>query len=98
MEERLFPVCTDILQGDVAEYIPYVFQILAQLLEAHAALSTERALPNAYASLLPPLLMPALWEKKSHVPALVRLIKAYLLQAPMSVSYTHLTLPTKRIV
>ena len=83
MEERLFPVCTDILQGDVAEYIPYVFQILAQLLEAHAALSTERALPNAYASLLPPLLMPALWEKKSHVPALVRLIKAYLLQAPM---------------
>ena len=90
MEERLFPVCTDILQGDVAEYIPYVFQILAQLLEAHAALSSERALPNAYASLLPPLLMPALWEKKSHVPALVRLIKAYLLQAPMYLSLIHI--------
>ena len=82
MEERLFPVCTEILQADVAEYIPYVFQILAQLLEAHANLDSVRQLPEAYASLLPPLLMPALWEKKSHVPALVRLMKAYLKQSP----------------
>lgn len=82
MEERLFPVCTEILQGDIVEYIPYIFQILAQLLEAHAALDSERTLPEAYASLLPPLLMPALWEKKGNVPALVRLIKAYLVQAP----------------
>ena len=82
MEEHLFPVFTEVLQADVAEYIPYVFQIMAQLLEAHAMLDKERTLPDAYASLLPPLLMPALWEQKGNVPALVRLLQAYLQQAP----------------
>ena len=82
MEERLFPVFTEVLQADIAEYVPYVFQVLAQLLEAHAAHDKQRVLPGSYASLLPPLLMPALWEQKGNVPALVRLLKAYLAQAP----------------
>lgn len=81
-EEHLFPVFTGLLQADVAEYMPYVFQIMAQLLEAHAAVDTARELPDAYRSLLPPLLMPALWESRGHVPALVRLLRAYLAQSP----------------
>ncbi|WFD28155.1 importin-alpha export receptor [Malassezia nana] len=81
-EELLFPVFTGLLQADVAEYMPYVFQIMAQLLEAHAAVDTARELPDGYRQLLPPLLLPALWESRGHVPALVRLLRAYLEQAP----------------
>ncbi|WFD31993.1 importin-alpha export receptor [Malassezia sp. CBS 17886] len=84
MEQALFPVFTQVLQSDVAEYIPYVFQIMAQLLEAHAAVDAARTLPPAYTALLPPLLTPALWEQKGNVPALVRLLKAYLRQTPGS--------------
>lgn len=82
MEGGMFGPFTHILQADVAEFIPYVFQIMAQLLEAHAQHTPGQVLPPAYASLLPPLLMPALWEQKGNVPALVRLLKAYLAQAP----------------
>lgn len=40
------------------EFIPYVFQILGQLLALH----TEAGIPAAYQSMLPPLLQPTLWE------------------------------------
>lgn len=85
-EAHLFPVLTEVLQNDVTEYMPYAFQLLAQLLEAHAALGGDAALPDAYASLLPPLLMPALWEAKGQVPALVRLLRAYVAQAPSTMA------------
>lgn len=82
MQETLFAPFTQILQADVAEFIPFVFQILAQLLEAQTDATPQRTLPDAYASLLPPLLMPALWEQRGNVPALVRLLRAYLAYAP----------------
>ena len=66
MQETLFAPFTQILQADVAEFIPFVFQILAQLLEAQTGATPQRTLPDAYASLLPPLLMPALWEPVSY--------------------------------
>lgn len=40
------------------EFTPYVFQLLAQLLDFH----TGKDLSDAYVSLLDPLLNPALWE------------------------------------
>ncbi|KAJ2789923.1 importin-alpha export receptor, partial [Coemansia helicoidea] len=57
-EATLFPIFQGILQADVAEFMPYVFQILAQLLGGHGA---GAGLPEAYLQLLPPLLQPALW-------------------------------------
>ncbi|WFD03613.1 importin-alpha export receptor [Malassezia obtusa] len=81
VEEHFFGPFTQILQTDAVEYVPYVFQILAQLLEMHAA-SSDTQLPETYAALLPPLLTPALWEQKGNVPALVRLLTAYLRLAP----------------
>jgi exportin-2 (importin alpha re-exporter) len=57
------------------EFIPYVLQILAQMLELHTA-----KVPEAYAALLPLLLTPVVWQQKGSVPALVRLIKAYLVK------------------
>jgi exportin-2 (importin alpha re-exporter) len=55
------------------EYIPYVFQILAQMLELH---TTE--VPSEYRSLLPFLLNPAVWQQKGSIPGLVRLLTAFL--------------------
>ncbi|PWZ03839.1 putative CSE1-nuclear envelope protein that mediates the nuclear export of importin alpha [Testicularia cyperi] len=73
-ESKLFPPFTWILQNDVAEFQPYVFQILSQMLELH----TDAGLPEDYGSLLPPILMPACWENRGNVPALVRLVRAFL--------------------
>ena len=65
------------------EYIPYVFQLLSQLLELHpspapGAAAATAAIPTTYTSLLPILTTPAVWAQKGSVPGLVRLLKAFL--------------------
>ena len=55
------------------EYIPYVFQLLAQMLELHT-----NDVPAAYRELLPFLLTPACWQQKGSIPGLVNLLKAFL--------------------
>ncbi|KAH0580356.1 hypothetical protein H2248_001858 [Termitomyces sp. 'cryptogamus'] len=72
-EQALFGPFTFILQQDVDQYIPYVFQVLAQMLELHTA-----EVPEQYRSLLPFLLTPAIWQQKGSIPGLVKLLKAYL--------------------
>ncbi|KAJ1913960.1 importin-alpha export receptor [Mycoemilia scoparia] len=74
-EGKLFPIFQYILQADVSEFMPYVFQILAQLLSIH---DPSKGLPEAYISLLGPLLNPTLWEAQGNRPALVRLLQSYL--------------------
>lgn len=74
-EVLLFPIFQQVLAMDVTEFVPYVFQILAQLLNARPANS---GLSDAYRALFTPLLSPALWERKGNTPALVDLYKAYL--------------------
>ena len=56
-----------------SEYIPYVFQILAQMLDLHVG-----EVPAEYRSLLPFLLTPVSWQQKGSVPGLVKLLKALL--------------------
>ncbi|OLL26294.1 Importin-alpha re-exporter [Neolecta irregularis DAH-3] len=75
-ETALIPTFQYILVQDVAEFTPYVFQLLAQLLEAH----NEPGLTEQYKSFLVPFLSPSLWESKGNIPALVRLLEAYLLR------------------
>lgn len=58
------------------EYIPYVFQVLAQMLELHKG----GQVPQQYRSILPLLLTPAVWQQKGSIPGLVRLLKAFLVQ------------------
>lgn len=76
-EGLLFPPFQTVLQMDVTEFTPYVFQILAQLLEYRPA---NTGLGEAYTMLFQPLLTPMLWESKGNVPALTRLLRAYLLK------------------
>ncbi|KAL0569494.1 importin-alpha export receptor [Marasmius crinis-equi] len=73
-EGVLFGPFTIILQNDIDQYIPYTFQILAQMLSLHDA----NTVPAQYESLLPFLLTPAVWAQKGSIPGLVRLLKAYL--------------------
>lgn len=55
------------------EFIPYAFQLLAQLLDYHHGTN----LPDMYVGLLNLILNPTLWEQ-GNIPALVRLLEAYL--------------------
>jgi len=89
MEQMLFPPFQHILQMDILEFTPYVFQILAQLLEFRPE---GTGIGEAYSSLFPPLLTASLWEKTGNVPGLTRLIQAYLKRAAADlVAAGHLT-------
>jgi exportin-2 (importin alpha re-exporter) len=74
-ESILFPIFQTILTQDISEFIPYTFQIFAQLL---AARPLKSGLSDAYRALFPPLLVPVLWERKGNVPGLIDLFKAYI--------------------
>jgi exportin-2 (importin alpha re-exporter) len=74
-EALLFPPMQAVLAQDITEFVPYVFQILAQLLNARRPNS---GLSDAYRALYMPLLSPTVWERKGNIPALVDLFKAYI--------------------
>ena len=78
-EQFLFPPFQTVLQMEVVEFTPYVFQLLAQILEFRPECA---GLGEAYSSLFPPLLTPTLWERKGNIPALSRLMTAYLSKGP----------------
>lgn len=72
-EQYLFPVFQIVLVEDLEDFAPYIFQILSQLIEVYTP-----PLPGVYTQIFPPLLNPTMWERSGNVPALVRLLQAYL--------------------
>ncbi|XP_054706218.1 exportin-2-like [Uloborus diversus] len=72
-EEALFPVFEHILQQDIQEFVPYVFQLLSLFLEFQ-----DSPVPEHYMALFPCLLSPVLWERPGNIPALGRLLQAYI--------------------
>ncbi|KAJ7126549.1 CAS/CSE protein [Mycena crocata] len=72
-ENALFGPFTIIIQQDIEQYIPYVFQLLAQMLSLHSG-----DVPAQYRPLLPLLFTPASWQQKGSIPGLVKLLKAFL--------------------
>ncbi|VVC32399.1 Hypothetical protein CINCED_3A009409 [Cinara cedri] len=72
-EGVLFPIFQIILQQDIMEFMPYTFQLLAQLLEFHSPGNVG----ETYRILYPFLLTPGLWEKTSNIHPLVRLLRSY---------------------
>ena len=72
LENELYPPFAGILQGEVSEFMPYVFQLFAALLEARP----DGPLSEFYKALVAPVLMPTLWESKGNVPALARLLSS----------------------
>lgn len=79
-EGSIFPVLETVYVNDVAEFAPYCFQILALLVETRKA-----PLPNAYMELFPILVSPDQWERPANVPALVRVLQAYLEKASKAI-------------
>ncbi|BEJ11174.1 hypothetical protein CspHIS471_0105960 [Cutaneotrichosporon sp. HIS471] len=75
-ETAIFGPAEVILREDIVEFIPFIFQILAQLLELHA----PDDLSGEYQQLLTPLLSAQLWEQRGNIPALTRLWKALLMR------------------
>ncbi|XP_053981476.1 exportin-2 isoform X2 [Hylaeus anthracinus] len=73
-EEALFPIFQGILQQDILEFIPYVFQILALLLE----LRTTQDVPEPYLALFPCLLSSVLFERPANIHPLNRLLRAFI--------------------
>lgn len=80
-EELLFPPFQKVLANDVEALSPYVYQVLAQMLDLRPS-----GVSPAYMSMFPVLLAPALWDRVSNVPAIVKLIEAYMRKAPSDVA------------
>ena len=79
-ESNLFPTFNFVLQQDITEFIPYAFQLLSLMLELHV-----QTVPNVYFELFPFLLMPVLWERPGYIPALTRLLQAYIEKASTTI-------------
>jgi exportin-2 (importin alpha re-exporter) len=78
-EAMLFPPFQAVLSADVAEFQPYVFQLMALLLELRPIPNAgEHAITAGFQSLLPPLLTAEAWKRPGNVPALTMLMQAYL--------------------
>ncbi|KAH7097236.1 importin alpha re-exporter [Auriculariales sp. MPI-PUGE-AT-0066] len=78
LEQAILPVIEEILQQDIDQFVQYAFQVLAQLLENYPE---DAAPPAAYSALVTSLVQPAWWAQRGSVPALVRLLRAYLARA-----------------
>jgi|Transcript_930 exportin-2 (importin alpha re-exporter) len=81
-EQLLFPAYQHVLTADVVEFTPYVFQLLAQMIEGYP---TGSSLPEAYMAIFPALLTPLMWDRRANVTPLVRLLKAYLSKNPQAI-------------
>ncbi|GLV36439.1 Chromosome segregation 1 [Carabus blaptoides fortunei] len=81
-EEVLFPIFQGILQQDIQEFIPYVFQLLSLMME----MTPPGSVPEPYMQLLPCLLVPALWERPANCSPLVRLLCAFVTQAASQIA------------
>lgn len=65
------------------EFVPYVLQILGFLIESHPAGATS--LPEPYRVLFQSILVPAFWDRSGNIPALTRLLQAYIEKAGESI-------------
>jgi exportin-2 (importin alpha re-exporter) len=85
-EGLLFPAAQTVMAGEVLEFLPYVFQLLALALHLspapapppQPAAPAQPSYSPAFKGLLPHLLQRRPWERKSSVPALAELLRVYL--------------------
>ena len=70
VENALYPPFAAILESDNQEFMPYIFQLFAALLEANPT----GAIPESFKSLIGPILKVDYWRIRGNVPALVRLL------------------------
>ena len=78
LESELSRPFGDILTEGIPEFTPYVFQLLGALLEANPT----APLSEYYTNLIPPVLHPSIWEDRGNIPALTRLLCAFVARGP----------------
>ena len=83
IKDVLWQTMMTILQQNVLEMMPYVLQIVAQLLDT---VQPGTDLPNDYTQLLQPLLSPVFLQEKGNIPAIVRLVGSFLRQGGNAIS------------
>ncbi|CAF0730448.1 unnamed protein product [Adineta steineri] len=86
-EQILFPVFTPIFTEDIAEFVPYVLQIIGFLLESHTS-----SIPETYRALFQSILTPSFWDRSGNIPALSRLLQAYIEKAGETIVLEKLTI------
>ncbi|KAL9656208.1 hypothetical protein ABK040_007825 [Willaertia magna] len=79
-ETSLFPVFQTILNQDIEEFTPYVFQLLSQLLAIR-----QVPIPDLYVGLFPNFLSVHLWANEGNIPGLVSFISSLITRAPEEV-------------
>jgi exportin-2 (importin alpha re-exporter) len=78
-EEALWPVFDTILGEGVPDFLPYVFQVMAGLIDTKPAPEAGAStIPSSFVDAFPAFFKADLWESKGNVPALVALLSAYL--------------------
>ena len=70
LESSLFTPFMDVLQSQVDEFTPYIFQLYASM----AATNPAPALSSNFQALVQPVLSPSMWDVKGNVPALKMLL------------------------
>lgn len=74
-------ICRNDLTNHIPEFVPYVFQIFAALLEA----APTSPLPANFSSLLGPILAPTVWETRGNVPGCARFLSAMVPKAKQTI-------------
>lgn len=82
-EEALFPIFQNILQQDILEFMPYVFQMLSLLLDVR---ESAGGIAEPYWALFPCLLSPTLWDRPGNVTPLIKLVCAFVRQGSPKIS------------
>lgn len=85
LENVVVPPFMEILGNDISEFVPYVFQILAELLHFYPE---NQPLSDNYKQLIRPLMSPALWEFRGNIPGLVALLQSILRNGAQTVVET----------
>jgi exportin-2 (importin alpha re-exporter) len=62
-----------ILAQDLTEFGPYAFQVLSQLMALHSS-----ELPSMYSDVIPPLLVPSMWDRRGYVRGMVLYLESYI--------------------
>lgn len=89
LENALYGPCSTILTEGVVEFMPYVFQLFAALLEANPS----GELTQYDQDLMQPILAQTLWESKGNIPALTRLLVALINRGGRHIAQANMVEP-----
>ena len=82
LEGVLLPAFQTIIQNDVQEFLPYVFQVITLMLDYNE----PGKISQTYMNMLPFFLQPTYWERKGNIPALTLLTQAYIEKSPNQIT------------